>query len=68
MTCVLCSIHETLGTTQSVAELSSEGVDVNTGAPSSVLNLPAHVYNAESMALTMVKMVAGDSVVMPTHP
>ena len=68
MTCVLCSLHETLGTTHSVAELSSQGADVNTGAPSSEQNLPAHVYNAESMALTIVKMVSGDNVVMSTQP
>ena len=68
VTCVLCSLHETLGTTHSVAELSSQGADVNTGAPSSEQNLPAHVYNAESMALTIVKMVSGDNVVMSTQP
>ena len=66
VTCVLCSLHETL------SQLRSSPVGVQTWIqrlpPSTLLYLPAHVYNAESMALTMVKMVAGDSVVMPTHP
>ena len=66
VTCVLCSLHETL------SQLRSSPVGVQTWIqrlpPSTLLDLPAHVYNAESMVLTMVKMVAGDNVVMSTHP